>query len=112
MWFLSLLKAGERIDGLAHCAPAARAAHRFSLWLLDPQYALAPADPRRARTDGLQDDARLQRLQKRIELLPGTGELDGVAFAGHIEDAAAEDIGEPFHLIPILAGGPDLHQHQ
>ena len=42
----------------------------------------------------------------------GAGELDRVALVGHVEDAAAEDVGEALHLLAVLAGGAHLDQHQ
>src|SRR5512144_3149929 len=79
---------------------------------LDSQHAFAAADPGGAGAHGLEDHAGLDRLQERVELGAGAGQLDRVALVGDVEDAAAEDVGEALHLVAILAGRAHLHEHQ
>ena len=50
--------------------------------------------------------------QERVELLAGAGQLDRVALVGDVEDAAAEDVGEPLHLVAVLARRAHLDEHQ
>src|SRR4029450_9045407 len=78
----------------------------------DPQDPFTAPDARRAGADGLEDNAGLDRLDERVELGSGTGQLDPVDLVGDVEDAAAEDVGEPLHLLAVLARCADLDQHE
>ena len=51
-------------------------------------------------------------VQERVELAAGAGQLDRVALVGDVEDAAAEDVGEPLHLVAVLARCAHLDEHQ
>src|SRR5262245_55870614 len=89
----------------------ARAGRAPPGWL-DPQDPLAAGDAGRAGADGLENRGLVERLDERVELRAGAGELDRVGGFGHVEDTAAEDVGHALHLFAVLAGRPHLDQHQ
>src|SRR6476659_2604749 len=73
---------------------------------------LAPADAARAGAHRLEDDALVDRLEEGVELAGGAGQLEGVALLGDVDDAAAEDLRHPLHLVALLANGAHLDQHE
>src|SRR6185295_11908001 len=73
---------------------------------------LAPADAARAGAHRLEDDALVDRLEEGVELAGGAGQLEGVAFLGDVDDAAAEDLRHPLHLVALLADRAYLDEHE
>jgi hypothetical protein len=49
---------------------------------------------------------------RKASSLAVAGQLDGVALLGHVDDAAAEDVGHALHLLALLAHRAHLDQHQ
>src|SRR5712691_510106 len=77
--------------------------------LQDP---LPACDARSAGANRFQNRARFDRLDKGVELGSGSGELDGVGALGDVDDTAAKDVGHALHLLALLAGRPNLDQHE
>src|SRR5262245_44075760 len=78
----------------------------------DSEYAVAAPDSARAGAHGLQDRARIERVDERVELLAAAGQLDRVGVVRNIDHAAAEYVGHALDLVALLRPGAHLDQHQ
>src|SRR6185503_4174900 len=78
----------------------------------DSQYAVAAADSARTGAHGLEDRARIERVDERVELLAAAGQLDRVRVVRNIDDASAEYVRHALDVVALLRPGAHLDQHQ
>src|SRR5690606_1514868 len=86
--------------------------HLIPRWCSDFQYAFAARNTRCASADRLEDGRLVERIDECVELAPVACQFDRIGLVGDINDAAAKDIGQPLHLLAVLADGTDLDEHQ
>src|SRR4051812_35617071 len=79
---------------------------------LDSENPIAAADAGSTRAHGLEDGCAVDRLQERVELRPGPGELDRVVPVGHVDDPPAKDVRHALHLLAVLAYSAHFNEHQ
>ena len=64
---------------------------------------LATGNARCAGTHHFKNGVFLDRVQKVVQLLATTGQLDGVSRIGHIENMPVKYLRQPFHFSPLFA---------
>src|SRR5688572_29594628 len=79
---------------------------------LDPKNAVAASDAARPCAYRLDDRALVEGMNESIELAGVAGELDGVGVVGHVDDAAAENVGHALHVVALLLARADFDEHE
>ena len=79
--------------------------------LLQPQDAFAAPNAAAACAHGFKYGAALDGLQEGVVFLLVASKLNGIAFVGNVDDAATEDICQPFDFFALFAHGAEFYHH-